>query len=273
MSLGYEPYDVRPPVSDSLRSSRWPRQTCGMKSSQAFCVSPVSACAAASRAQNACTNQPSRRPVRVGQHDRRSGAQQAWEHLIRSRHTVQNHPLRSTAMAAVGAERWPRIIVRSEFHTIVKVISDGHGPRVRPGRQVPARSPLRRKYRQRCLATPVSVSLGDRRRGSAREQCYLPGCNRVTFSGLPSTLAAAASTASAKPGTDSLSRARNSWTARSIISWKFRASVKPIARWSCRRGAAVARYPVGSAGSARGVRPRRRGASSGTPPPFPPVNG
>jgi len=95
----------------------------------------------------------------------------------------------------------------------------------------------------------------------------------VTFSGLPSTLAAAASTASAKPGTDCLSRARNSWTARSMTSWRFRASVKAIACWSCRLVAAVARYPICSAGSARGGRPRRRGASSGTPPPSLPVCG
>ena len=93
----------------------------------------------------------------------------------------------------------------------------------------------------------------------------------MTFSGLPSTLAAAASAASAKPGTDSLSRARNSWTALSMISWSVRASVKAIASWSCRLVAAVARYPMLSTGSARAGRPRRRGVSSGTPPPFPPV--
>jgi hypothetical protein len=38
-------------VSGSLQSPRWPRQTCGMKSSLVFCVFPVSACPAASRAQ------------------------------------------------------------------------------------------------------------------------------------------------------------------------------------------------------------------------------
>jgi hypothetical protein len=102
------------------------------------------------------------------------------------------------------------------------------------------------------VATLVSVSLGDHRQGSARRQCYLPGCNRVTFSGLSFTLASAASTASANPGTDCLSRARNSWTALSMISWNVRASVKAIACRSCRLVAAVARYPIGSAGSARG---------------------
>jgi hypothetical protein len=103
--------------------------------------------------------------------------------------------------------------------------------------------------------------------------CYLLGCNRVTFSGLSPTLAAAASAASAKPGTDSLSRARNSRTALSMISWDVRAPVKPAASCSSRRIAAVARYPICSAGSGRAGRPRRRGASSGTPPPSPPTSG
>lgn len=40
----------------------------------------------------------------------------------------------------------------------------------------------------------------------------------MTFSGLPDALAAAASAASAKPGTDSLSRARYSQTARRFIT-------------------------------------------------------
>ena len=128
--------------------------------------------------------------------------------------------------------------------------------------------------RWRPLVSEVVVTdlVTDRPRGAgARRQCYLPGCNGVTFSGLSSTLAAAASTASANPGTDSLNRARNSWTALSMISWSVRASVKAIASRSCRLVAAVARYPIGSAGSARGGRPRRRGVSSGTPPPFRPV--
>jgi hypothetical protein len=38
-------------VSSSLRLPRWPRRTCDVRSSQAFYVSPVSACPIASRAQ------------------------------------------------------------------------------------------------------------------------------------------------------------------------------------------------------------------------------
>ena len=50
-SLGMSHTTSVSPVSDGLRSPRWPRQTCGMESSRAFCVSPVSACPATSRAQ------------------------------------------------------------------------------------------------------------------------------------------------------------------------------------------------------------------------------
>jgi hypothetical protein len=49
--LGYEPYDMRLRRLSSLRPPRWPRQTCDVRSSQAFYVSPVSARPIASRAQ------------------------------------------------------------------------------------------------------------------------------------------------------------------------------------------------------------------------------
>jgi hypothetical protein len=49
-----------------------------------------------------CTNEPPGRPVRVGQQDRRSGAQRAREHLIRrSRHIVQDRPLPSVCWADI----------------------------------------------------------------------------------------------------------------------------------------------------------------------------
>jgi hypothetical protein len=70
-------------VSGSLQSARWPRQTCCKQSSQAFCVSPVSACAATSRALtraqiglSACWFVSASMTVR-------SGAQRPREYLIR----------------------------------------------------------------------------------------------------------------------------------------------------------------------------------------------
>ena len=121
--------------------------------------------------------------------------------------------------------------------------------------------------KSRCSLT-VRPSL----RAVHKSKCYLQGRKRVTLSGLPSTFAAAASAASAKPGTDSLSRARNSWIALSMISWDVRASVKAIASCSSRL---VARSSISDVfGRLRPRRrPRRRAASSGTPPTFPPICG
>ena len=70
-------------VSGSLQSPRWPGQTCCVQSPQAFCVSPVSACPATSRAQMraqiglpACWFVSASVTVR-------SGIQRPREHLIR----------------------------------------------------------------------------------------------------------------------------------------------------------------------------------------------
>jgi hypothetical protein len=70
-------------VSGSLQSPRWPRQTCCKQSPQAFCVSPVSACPATSRAQmhaqiglSACWFVSASMTVR-------SGIQRPREYLIR----------------------------------------------------------------------------------------------------------------------------------------------------------------------------------------------
>ena len=50
-SLGYEPYDVRLPCPGQSPAAALASADLGMKSSQAICVSLVSACPAASRAQ------------------------------------------------------------------------------------------------------------------------------------------------------------------------------------------------------------------------------
>jgi hypothetical protein len=73
-----------------------------MKSSQAFCVSPVSACPAASRAQTrAQISFPACRLVSASM-TARSGPQRAREHLIRrSRHIVQGRPLQSVCWADI----------------------------------------------------------------------------------------------------------------------------------------------------------------------------
>ena len=81
------------PVSDSLRPPRWPRQTCGMKSSQAFSVSPVSACPAASRAQMRAQIILPACWFASASMTARSGVPRACEHLIRrSGQVVQDRP-------------------------------------------------------------------------------------------------------------------------------------------------------------------------------------
>jgi hypothetical protein len=89
-------------VSDSLRSPRWPRRTCGMKSFQAYRISPVSACPAASRAQmRAQISLPACWFISASM-TARSGAQWAREHLIRSSgHIVQDRPLQSVRWADI----------------------------------------------------------------------------------------------------------------------------------------------------------------------------
>jgi hypothetical protein len=90
------------PVSDGLRSPCWSRQTFGVKSFKAYCVSPVSACPAASRAQMraqislpACWFTSASMTVR-------SDARRAREHLIRSSgHIIQDGPLPSVRWAGI----------------------------------------------------------------------------------------------------------------------------------------------------------------------------
>ena len=87
------------PVSDSPRLSRWPRQTCGMKSSQAFRVSPVSACPAASRAQiRAQISLPAYWFVSAsidGNQDqqRLRTARDRWVSALEGKPTVNGHPV------------------------------------------------------------------------------------------------------------------------------------------------------------------------------------